>query len=100
MAVAASEPASQDASELQERLQEELQGCSLVDLVQMMPFSTYWLYGACNWVQQKNDLLLFNDNEIRTSTCVATSVDAKPIYSFVRDRSAYMCELGLGLAIT
>ena len=49
-----------------------------------------------NW---KNDLLLFN-NEIRTSTCVATSVDAKPIYSFVRDRSAYMCELGLGLAIT
>ena len=48
----------------------------------------------------KNDLLLFNNNKIRTSTCVATSVDAKLIYSFVRDRSAYMCELGLVLAIT
>ena len=48
----------------------------------------------------KNDLLLFNDNEIQMSTCVATSVDAKLIYSFVHDRSAYMCELGLGLVIT
>ena len=34
-----------------------------------------------------------------TKLDVIATVDAKPIYSFVRDRSAYMCELGLGLVI-
>ena len=39
-------------------------------------------------------------NSFEPEESLHTSVDAKLIYSFVRNRSAYMCKLGLGLVIT